>query len=197
MTSNAGVRKISNENRLGFSSDNSEIMNYSQIKANALSELKNIMSPELLNRVDDIIVFESLGKKEIGSIMESQISELSERLKEKNISIRLTSSARDYLIQNGYEPSMGARPMRRLIQKEIEDEIANLIICGKCENGSSLVISLKNGKIDVCVNKKRKANFATIEEIESFDEEQLQDDEKIHEIEDSLEISTKLFRKKL
>ena len=170
MTSNAGVRQISNENRLGFSSSSEKIMSYSQIKSNAFSELKNIMSPELLNRVDDVIVFESLGKKEIAAILEDQIAELSSRLAEKNIKIRLTSSAKNYLVEHGYEPSMGARPMRRLIQKEIEDEIANLIICSKCESGDEILVSSKtctqNGenkeKLVVRAIKPKKTEFEII-----------------------------------
>ncbi|MBQ1983953.1 MAG: ATP-dependent Clp protease ATP-binding subunit, partial [Spirochaetaceae bacterium] len=94
MTSNAGVRQISNENRLGFSSDESSILDYSQIKSSAMAELKKIMSPELINRIDDIVVFNALSKAEISTILGLQISELASRLSEQHLSIQLTNKAR-------------------------------------------------------------------------------------------------------
>lgn len=155
MTSNAGVRQISNENRLGFSIDDSQVMSYQQIKTNAMSELKRIMSPEILNRVDDVIVFKPLSKNEIFAIMNDQIKELSERLEEKNIFISLSKSAKNYLVEHGYEPSMGARPMRRLIQREIEDGVANLIISGKCSSGDTISIECKNGSLSLKVKAEK------------------------------------------
>ncbi|MCR5698489.1 MAG: ATP-dependent Clp protease ATP-binding subunit [Treponemataceae bacterium] len=156
MTSNAGVRQISNENRLGFSIDDSQVMSYQQIKSSAMSELKRIMSPEILNRVDDVVVFKPLSRSEIFAIMNEQVRELSERLEEKNISIALSKSAKNYLVEHGYEPSMGARPMRRLIQREIEDGIANLIISGKCQSGDLISIECKNGSLSLKVKVEKE-----------------------------------------
>lgn len=159
MTSNAGVRQISNENRLGFSSDVSSILDYSQIKSSAMAELKKIMSPELINRIDDIVVFNALSKAEISTILGLQISELASRLSEQHLSIQLTNKARDYLIENGYEPSMGARPMRRLIQREIEDVLAIKIINGECSRGDVVSVEFKNSKLQI----KIKKNLALLE----------------------------------
>ena len=159
MTSNAGVRQISNENRLGFSSDESSILDYSQIKSSAMAELKKIMSPELINRIDDIVVFNALSKAEISTILGLQISELASRLSEQHLSIQLTNKARDYLIENGYEPSMGARPMRRLIQREIEDVLAIKIINGECSKGDVVSVEFKNSKLQI----KIKKNLALLE----------------------------------
>ena len=175
MTSNAGVRQISNENRLGFSSDVSSILDYSQIKSSAMAELKKIMSPELINRIDDIVVFNALSKAEISTILGLQISELASRLSEQHLSIQLTNKARDYLIENGYEPSMGARPMRRLIQREIEDVLAIKIINGECSRGDVVSVEFKNSKLQIKIKKNLALLETEVDENSSQENEQEKD----------------------
>ena len=175
MTSNAGVRQISNENRLGFSSDVSSILDYSQIKSSAMAELKKIMSPELINRIDDIVVFNALSKAEISTILGLQISELASRLSEQHLSIQLTNKARDYLIENGYEPSMGARPMRRLIQREIEDVLAIKIINGECSKGDVVSVEFKNSKLQIKIKKNLALLETEVDENSSQENEQEKD----------------------
>ena len=175
MTSNAGVRQISNENRLGFSSDESSILDYSQIKSSAMAELKKIMSPELINRIDDIVVFNALSKAEISTILGLQISELASRLSEQHLSIQLTNKARDYLIENGYEPSMGARPMRRLIQREIEDVLAIKIINGECSKGDVVSVEFKNSKLQIKIKKSLALLETELDENSSQENEQEKD----------------------
>ena len=175
MTSNAGVRQISNENRLGFSSDESSILDYSQIKSSAMAELKKIMSPELINRIDDIVVFNALSKAEISTILGLQISELASRLSEQHLSIQLTNKARDYLIENGYEPSMGARPMRRLIQREIEDVLAIKIINGECSKGDVVSVEFKNSKLQIKIKKNLALLETELNENSSQENEQEKD----------------------
>ena len=175
MTSNAGVRQISNENRLGFTSSENSILDYSQIKSSAMAELKKIMSPELINRIDDIVVFNALSKAEISTILGLQISELASRLSEQHLSIQLTNKARDYLIENGYEPSMGARPMRRLIQREIEDVLAIKIINGECSKGDVISVEYKNSKLQVKVKKNLSLLETEVEENNSQENEQEKD----------------------
>lgn len=150
MTSNAGAREISSDHRLGFSSEEGGLLPYSEIKTNALAELKRIMRPELLNRVDDIVVFDALSRKEISAILDIQIEELEKRLSGKQITLMLKPKARDYLLDHGYDPNMGARPMRRLIQSEIEEQLSVLIL----QDGQSLsprtaVVDLANDRIVV------------------------------------------------
>ena len=99
-----------------------------------MNELKKLMSPELINRIDDIIVFDSLSKEEVSQILEIQLAELADRLNEQGFALNVKPGAKNYLIENGYEPAYGARPMRRLIQREIEDPVAFAIISGKTEN---------------------------------------------------------------
>ena len=131
MTSNAGARQITAESRMGFSSHKEGVLPYDDIKSSAMAELKRIMSPELLNRIDDVIVFDALNREQVSSILDIQLRELETRLSEKGLTLSLKSRARNFMIDNGYDPSMGARPMRRLIQKDIEDPLANLLLSGK------------------------------------------------------------------
>ena len=151
MTSNAGARQITTESRVGFNLQQTGILSYEEIRASAMNELKKILNPELLNRIDDTIVFNALNKEEVSQILDIQLSDLSNRLKEKDLTLYLTASARDYLIEHGYEPAMGARPMRRLIQKEIEDSIAMAILDGSDFEQNQICVD--------CVNNKLSVNF--------------------------------------
>jgi ATP-dependent Clp protease ATP-binding subunit ClpC len=155
MTSNAGARLINKENRLGFTTDGEGILGYEDIKSSAMGELKRIFSPEFINRVDDIVVFNALTKTEVASILEIQIGELRSRLDEQGISLGLRPAARVYLVDNGYEPAFGARPMRRLIQREIEDPLSLLIIEGKVTRGDAVRVDAKDGKLTVRTIKKK------------------------------------------
>ncbi len=148
MTSNAGARQITNEGRAGFATKEG-VIPYSEIKAGALNELKKILSPELLNRIDDIIVFDALTKEQVASILDIQIDELAERLAEKNLSINLSNAAKDYLIEHGYNPAMGARPMKRLLRKEIEDPLSMEILANMGKNVDCAVIDYIDEKISV------------------------------------------------
>lgn len=151
MTSNAGARQITNAGRVGFSTafSTNEIKPYDEIKADALNELKKILSPELLNRIDDTVVFTALTREQVGKILDIQLDELEARLDEQRVSLSITPKARAYFIENGYEPEMGARPMRRLIQREIEEPLAVEILSHDRNRDSSVSIEIANGKIRV------------------------------------------------
>ena len=148
MTSNAGARKITKEGTVGFSSADEDVLPYEEIRSNAMNELKKLLSPELINRIDDIIVFEPLTREQISAILDNQLSELASRIAEKSLSISFTDDARNYLIDHGYDPSMGARPMRRLIQREIEDPLS-LEILGRTEASGSITVECNDGKLSV------------------------------------------------
>ena len=156
MTSNAGAREITADNQLGFSSFSTGLLPYEQIKNNAINELKKILRPELINRIDDVIVFNPLSEEEVKSILDNQIRELELRLNEKGLKIKLKPSGKKYFTEKGYEPAYGARPMRRLIQKEIEDKIANLILDKTAEKGDIILVESKNEKVIVSVQKEKK-----------------------------------------
>jgi ATP-dependent Clp protease ATP-binding subunit ClpC len=146
MTSNAGVREISRDSRLGFGTGTG-IMNIEEIKAAALSELHRLFNPEFINRVDDVVVFHALNEKEVGAILDIQIEELSQRLAEQGYFIRLSLAARKVLIEKGWDPKYGARPMRRIIQKELEDPLSHFILGGDYPYGSTFIADCRDKKI--------------------------------------------------
>ncbi|MCP5513974.1 MAG: ATP-dependent Clp protease ATP-binding subunit [Spirochaetales bacterium] len=147
MTSNAGARDISTGFSLGFK-QNTDI-SYSEIKSSALNELKRIFRPEFLNRVDEIVVFQSLNRDEMHHIFDNMINELKERLSEKRLEITVTEEARNFLIEKGWDSRFGARPLRRVIQKEVEDVLSTMIISGILDDNSHAVVDFKNDKINI------------------------------------------------
>ena len=149
MTSNAGARQITSGSRVGFLPSGEGLLSYDDIKASALGELKKMLSPELLNRIDDVVVFGALTKEEVGQILDIQIKELADRMREQNIVISVKPKAREYLIEHGYEPELGARPMRRLIRREIEDPLSVEILSGEGEKSNSVSVEYANGKLRV------------------------------------------------
>ena len=148
MTSNAGARQITNEGRVGFGSLEG-VMPFEEIKAGALNELKKLLSPELLNRIDDVIVFDALSKEEVSKILDIQIKELADRLSEKGLRIDVSESAKDYLIEHGYNPAMGARPMKRLLRKEVEDPLSMELLSNAGKPMDCVLIKCVDGKIQV------------------------------------------------
>lgn len=149
MTSNAGARQITSGSRVGFLPSGEGLLSYDDIKASALGELKKMLSPELLNRIDDVVVFGALTKEEVGRILDIQIKELADRMREQNITVSVKPKAREYLIEHGYEPELGARPMRRLIRREIEDPLSVEILSGEGEKSNSVSVEYANGKLRV------------------------------------------------
>ncbi len=154
MTSNVGSKEINRGSTLGFTTPD-EADNFMNIKDKAMSALKRVFNPEFLNRVDEIVVFHSLKKEHIGKIIDIMIEETKQQLKEKNMELEITNAARTFLIDNGYDEKYGARPLRRTIQREIEDPLANEILKGTFKEGSHILVDYKNGKI-IFKNKPRR-----------------------------------------
>ena len=148
MTSNAGAREISKNSRLGFSSG-SALMTAGEIESEAMSGLKSAFNPEFINRVDEIIIFNPLTKKQINAIFDIEITELSSRLEEKNYKINVTASAKNILIDMGWDPKYGGRHLRRVIQKELESRLSLLILEGEWRPGTIFTVEGRNGKISV------------------------------------------------
>lgn len=158
MTSNAGAREITMEGRAGFATQQDGVLSHEEIKSNSTQALKEFMRPELLNRIDDIIVFDTLNKKQVSAILDLQIADLNSRLSENGITLQLKPSARSYLVEHGYDPAMGARPMRRLLQNEIEDPLSTMILEGKAEFSSVVAAECVDGKISIRFKKAKKAS---------------------------------------
>jgi len=157
MTSNAGAREITTDNIIGFSNQKSGVLPYNEIRASAVEELKKLMSPELLNRIDDVVVFNALTKEQINNILDIQLRELEARLAEKGLSLLLKPKARAFMVEHGYDVSMGARPMRRLIQRDVEDQLANLLLSGERKDSDKVVIDSDGEKLFVRFKRTRNA----------------------------------------
>ncbi|MCX6429899.1 MAG: ATP-dependent Clp protease ATP-binding subunit [Actinobacteria bacterium] len=142
MTTNLGTRDISKGAGLGFANSEDELSNYERMKAKVGDELKTHFRPEFLNRIDDIIVFHQLTKPEIIQIVDLMITNLDDRLKAKDMGIELTAAAKELLAARGYDPTMGARPLRRTIQREIEDALSEKILFGELKAGEIIVVDI-------------------------------------------------------
>ena len=148
MTSNVGARELTDKKRLGFGSSDEE-KNYEEIKSSVMGELKRVFRPEFLNRVDDIIVFHSLNEGEIKQIAEKMLKTLSVRLLENGITATFTDNVLEMLVKVGFDPTYGARPLRRAIQNRIEDCIAEEMLDGKVKSGDSVTIDFVEEKVVV------------------------------------------------
>ena len=148
MTSNVGASLIQNASSLGFAvADDAKQDRYEKLKDTVNEEMKKAFRPEFLNRVDDIIVFAHLEKSEVRQIADIMLNDLFKRLEEQEINIQVSDDVKDYLAKDGYSENYGARSLRRLIQKKIEDPIAEEILTGLYGHGDTLKLELENEKI--------------------------------------------------
>ena len=147
LTSNIGARLITEKKKLGFTSNSNNEEEYETIKKDVLAELKKQFKPELINRIDEIIVFHSLTNDELEKIVDIIIKQISGRLNEKNITMNIDQKAKEFIIKNGIDKTYGARPLKRAIQTNIEDKIAEEIIDGKIKNGDNIVITTEDNTI--------------------------------------------------
>jgi len=160
MTSNAGSRKLKDFGTgIGFSlksDDNQKSKNKIIDK-----ELKNIFAPEFLNRVDEIVMFNSLTKENIGDIIDVEVKVTMDRLKEIGYKVNITKSLKDYLFENGYDADYGARPLKRAIQKNIEDRITDAIIEEEIEVGDRISLRYDKSSEEVILVKLSDKNKNT------------------------------------
>jgi len=158
MTSNAGAREITREAEVGFKTLEG-LMDYRDIKASAMNELKRIFRPEFINRVDEIVVFHSLDRDQVRSILEIELADVQTRLAEKEIVLEVTKKAKEHLIDIGFDVKFGARPLRRTIQRQIEDPLAMDLLRARFGPGSHIVVTVRNEKISFrakTVKKKKE-----------------------------------------
>jgi len=140
MTSNLGAAQISKNTGFGFTVGDESGLSYDEMKGRVMGELKKVFRPELLNRIDEIIVFHKLAKEEIMSIVDLQLRRLREQMATHDVAIELTDDAKELLVDKGYDPAMGARPLRRAIQREIEDPLADFVLGRELEPGSTILV---------------------------------------------------------
>jgi ATP-dependent Clp protease ATP-binding subunit ClpC len=139
MTSNVGAQHINKTKSLGFSGDD-EGLSYKEMKSRVTSELRKIFRPELLNRIDETIVFHKLEREDMRHIIEIQIRRLRKQLEERGVTVEFTREALDKLSDAGYDPAFGARPLKRVLQRMIEDPMSEMILRGEIPNGAKVVI---------------------------------------------------------
>ncbi|TAK70158.1 MAG: ATP-dependent Clp protease ATP-binding subunit [Actinomycetota bacterium] len=143
MTTNLGTRDIAKGVNLGFAAGDESKTGYERMKTKVNEELKQHFRPEFLNRIDDIIVFHQLSEAEIVQIVDLMLDKLDERLKDRDMGIELTVAAKELLAERGYDPVLGARPLRRTIQREIEDQLSEKILFGELRPGSIVVVDVE------------------------------------------------------
>ena len=146
MTSNAGAQQLANTRPLGFAGN--EAGERKNRKEQVLAEIKNVFRPEFLNRVDEILVFNSLGRQELELIADNMLRELNQRLAGNGLSIELTAPARELLLQEGSDSKYGARPLRRALRKLVEDPLSDLFLAGKFHSGDKIVAEAADKKMD-------------------------------------------------
>lgn len=154
MTSNVGASMIANQSKLGFTTgDDAKKDKYEKLKDTVMEELKKAFRPEFLNRIDDTIVFAHLSKEEIRQIVDLMLKDLFKRLAERQLSVEVMDEVKDFLAKDGYSEAYGARPLRRLIQKKIEDILAEEILTNKYEEGDTIVLKMNEEKDKIIFDK--------------------------------------------
>ncbi|HEY8646991.1 MAG TPA: ATP-dependent Clp protease ATP-binding subunit, partial [Gaiellaceae bacterium] len=152
MTSNIGSASISKNVSLGFNMSNEDGLTYDDMKSRVMGDLKKVFRPELLNRIDEIIVFPKLQKNEILQIVDLLMNRLRVQMAEHEVTIELTDEAKDLLVEKGWDPAMGARPLRRAIQRYIEDPLADYVLGRSLEPGSTILVARKSDEeVDITV----------------------------------------------
>ena len=154
MTSNAGAENIVAPKSLGFASSSTDEQVHDNMKSKVMDEVKRIFKPEFINRIDDIIVFHMLKKEQIGQIVDIMMKTVNDRIMEQmKLSVELDDEAKAYIVDKGYDAKYGARPLRRTIQNEIEDELAERILEGKIKAGNKVLVTVKDKKLDFVLKR--------------------------------------------
>ena len=162
MTSNVGASMITNTSKLGFTTAEDESKSkYEKLKDTVSEEMKKAFRPEFLNRIDETIVFSHLSKEEIRQIVDLMLKDLFKRLAEKELNIEVSDEVKDHLAECGYSEAYGARPLRRLIQRKMEDSLAEEILSGKYVKGDTIKVTLVDGKISFEKASKAKKTKKT------------------------------------
>ncbi|MBO5911836.1 MAG: ATP-dependent Clp protease ATP-binding subunit [Elusimicrobiaceae bacterium] len=143
MTSNVGAREITNKgNSLGFTAQQSAEEEYKDMRQNVMDEVKKTFNPEFINRIDEIVVFHALSRENIGQILDVALKKVDYKLADRQLHLKLTQTAKDYLVEKGFDAKFGARPLLRTIQRELEDPLAEYILVNRPKSGSHIKVDL-------------------------------------------------------
>ncbi|MGE5654355.1 MAG: ATP-dependent Clp protease ATP-binding subunit [Bacillota bacterium] len=163
MTSNAGAETIRRDTSVGFRlQDDQQQSGYEKMKDKVMDELRRVFRPEFLNRLDEIIVFHQLTEAEIGKIVDLMVAEVAERLREFQMELDVSAEAKALLAKEGYDPVYGARPLRRAIQRRIEDQLSEEILVGKIQPGSKVHVGVENGQLSFAPMKNQAESSTTV-----------------------------------
>jgi ATP-dependent Clp protease ATP-binding subunit ClpC len=156
MTSNVGASTIKRQTSLGFGAMNADESDFEGMKEKILEESKRYFKPEFLNRLDDLVVFHMLEKVDLNQIVDLEVSKLVARLKEKEIDMTLAENARELLIEKGFDPNYGARPMRRAVERYLEDPLAEALLRGTVKTGDKVRVTRKQGTEELIFDTSNK-----------------------------------------
>jgi ATP-dependent Clp protease ATP-binding subunit ClpC len=161
MTSNVGAEMIRRQTQLGFALKRDEVveerMAYEDMRKKLMEALRKVFRPEFINRVDALIVFHSLTRQQISQIVDLELEKVAKRLSEHQISLRPTQAAREHLAEQGYDPEMGARPLRRVIQNKVEDRLSDALLAGEFKTGDFIVVDVDEGDVVLRAEKDEHA----------------------------------------
>jgi ATP-dependent Clp protease ATP-binding subunit ClpC len=160
MTSNVGAQSLKSNKYVGFNIQDGK-QDYKDMKGKVMEELKRAFRPEFLNRIDEIIVFHSLEKDHLKEIVTLMSNQLTSRLKEQDIHLELSAAAKEKIADEGFDPEYGARPLRRAIQKHVEDKLSEELLRGKVLTGQNIVIDVEDSEFVVKVKEEEAANTPT------------------------------------
>jgi ATP-dependent Clp protease ATP-binding subunit ClpC len=155
MTTNLGTKDITG-GPVGFQIEGDTTTSYERMKGKVNEELKKHFKPEFLNRVDDTIVFPQLSPKELLEIVDLFTKRLADRMLDQDMTVELTAPAKEQLIKVGYDPALGARPLRRAMQQEVEDQLSELILRGELRGGDHVTVNFGEGKFDFDVKRPER-----------------------------------------
>ncbi|MGB9641309.1 MAG: AAA family ATPase, partial [Anaerolineales bacterium] len=151
MTSNVGADMIKRQTSLGFNLKRDqqleEKLAYDEMRKKLMDALHRIFRPEFINRVDSVIVFRALSKEDIQQIVDLELQKVAQRLEEHSITLNATAAAREKLAELGYDPDMGARPLRRVIQQKVEDVLSDALLAGQFNDGDVVIVDVVDGEI--------------------------------------------------
>ncbi|HNM46894.1 MAG TPA: ATP-dependent Clp protease ATP-binding subunit, partial [Candidatus Sumerlaeota bacterium] len=155
LTSNVGTKRLKQAKAMGFGASDSEEENYDAMKEKVMGDVKKVFNPEFLNRLDEAIVFHPLTSDDITNILDIMMERVNKRLSDKNITLILGDEVKQHLAKEGYDPEYGARPLRRVIQRSIEDPLSSALISGDIPENCELTASLKEGEVIFTVTKRK------------------------------------------
>ncbi len=161
MTSNVGASQIQRETTIGFAVDRDEKSSYENMKKKVMDELRRTFRPEFLNRIDEVIVFHALNKEHIKKIVELEIKKFAETLKERGVEVVFTDAAKEFLAEKGYDPEFGGRPLRRAIQRYVENPLSEEVLKGLFKEGDVVVVDAREGEIVFSKKEDVPASMAT------------------------------------